>query len=162
MKFSVSNLIVIALFSSIVSATTAYFVASSYLKSQPLTLVRTAREGTSNSTSETASTCEVEVLKYCQPTDDVCLKENVTHLPEVCRGPVEARLRKAIPGCETDVEKYCAGVPAGQGRIFKCLANFKDRLGAKCRERIEAVLNPAAPSSLPASLPAIDAKKEKK
>lgn len=42
-------------------------------------------------------------------------------------------------GCTTDVQKFCAGVAAGDGRIKKCLKEHKTELSAECRTSDEEI-----------------------
>ena len=35
-------------------------------------------------------------------------------------------------GCKTEIEKYCAQVTPGQGRVLACLYAHEDKLSAKC------------------------------
>jgi hypothetical protein len=39
--------------------------------------------------------------------------------------------------CRDDVQKLCAGIERGGGRIRDCLASQKDKLSEDCRKRIE-------------------------
>jgi hypothetical protein len=40
--------------------------------------------------------------------------------------------------CHDDVQKFCAGIDRGGGRILDCLAANKDKLSDECRKRVEA------------------------
>jgi hypothetical protein len=40
--------------------------------------------------------------------------------------------------CRADVEKLCAGVERGGGRILNCLAGQKDKLSDECRQMVES------------------------
>ena len=35
-------------------------------------------------------------------------------------------------GCKTEIEKYCAQVTPGEGRVLSCLYAYNDKLSAKC------------------------------
>jgi len=40
--------------------------------------------------------------------------------------------------CREDVQKLCAGIERGGGRIRDCLASQKDKLSDDCRKRVES------------------------
>ncbi len=43
------------------------------------------------------------------------------------------------PSCKADVQKYCASVQPGGGRIAQCLKQNEAQLSASCKERIALV-----------------------
>jgi len=49
---------------------------------------------------------------------------------------VEARLaagvKKIEAGCAADVQKYCATVTPGEGRLFFCIRAHEDKISTKC------------------------------
>jgi hypothetical protein len=61
-------------------------------------------------------------------------------------------------GCTDDVQRLCAGVQPGGGRIIACLKEHKDQLSDKCKQAAQQVAamgggNPAPtpPSAMPQS-----------
>ena len=48
-------------------------------------------------------------------------------------------VREAIAICAPDIEKHCADVAAGQGRIYACLRIKKDEIGDDCRVVVDKV-----------------------
>jgi hypothetical protein len=40
--------------------------------------------------------------------------------------------------CRDDIQKLCAGVERGGGRVFDCLAGQKEKLSEECRTRVES------------------------
>lgn len=42
--------------------------------------------------------------------------------------------RSAAAACRPDIERYCAGVLPGGGRIISCLAGNRDRLSPPCED----------------------------
>jgi hypothetical protein len=40
--------------------------------------------------------------------------------------------------CREDVQKLCAGIERGSGRILDCLAGQKDKLSDACRKQVES------------------------
>jgi hypothetical protein len=43
-------------------------------------------------------------------------------------------IRAAAAACRPDIERYCAGVLPGGGRIIACLAGNRDRLTPPCED----------------------------
>jgi hypothetical protein len=43
-------------------------------------------------------------------------------------------IRAAAQACRPDIERYCAGVLPGGGRIISCLAGNRDRLSPPCED----------------------------
>jgi hypothetical protein len=41
--------------------------------------------------------------------------------------------------CEDDLEKFCASVPAGEGRLLNCLDEQGDKVSDRCRQAIRDV-----------------------
>ncbi|MNL86129.1 Cysteine rich repeat protein [compost metagenome] len=39
--------------------------------------------------------------------------------------------------CHDDVEKYCANVKSGRGRIMKCMKEHKEQLSPACKAEVE-------------------------
>ena len=37
-----------------------------------------------------------------------------------------------VNGCKVEIEKYCAQVTPGEGRVLACLFAYEDKLSAKC------------------------------
>jgi Cysteine rich repeat len=40
--------------------------------------------------------------------------------------------------CREDIQKLCAGIERGGGRIRECLAGQKDKLSDECRTQVES------------------------
>jgi hypothetical protein len=40
--------------------------------------------------------------------------------------------------CREDIQKLCAGIERGSGRILDCLAGQKDKLSDECRKQVES------------------------
>jgi len=59
-------------------------------------------------------------------------------------------------GCSNDVQKLCAGVQPGGGRIIACLRQHKDSLSPQCKQAATQLLGPGggvAPNATPALPP---------
>lgn len=39
--------------------------------------------------------------------------------------------------CAADIEKFCAGIEHGQGKVFQCLQENRDSLDATCRAQLD-------------------------
>ena len=97
-----------------------------------------------------ADVCEEDRQKFCNgysadnPMRLYCLKRNETQIKPSCKSTL-----RTVPGsevefydtCVEEVEKFCADVRPGKGRILKCLkANSKD-LEFECRKMVSAFPN---------------------
>ena len=47
--------------------------------------------------------------------------------------PGAATAESARQACAPDIEKYCAGVPQGEGKIAECLRSHKQELSPACQ-----------------------------
>ncbi len=45
--------------------------------------------------------------------------------------------RERMKSCQADVQKYCANVEAGRGRIARCLNDNTDKLTDDCKKSLE-------------------------
>jgi hypothetical protein len=48
-------------------------------------------------------------------------------------------VREALETCAPDIQKHCADVEAGQGRIYACLRIKKDQIGDDCKGVVDNV-----------------------
>ena len=48
-------------------------------------------------------------------------------------------VREALETCAPDIQKHCANVDAGQGRIYACLRIKKDQIGDDCKAVVDNV-----------------------
>jgi hypothetical protein len=70
-----------------------------------------------------------------------CLKQHEAELSMDCKvNLAEARekVRDVKDACQPDIEKYCAGVKQGGGRIRKCLKAHEADLSSGCKAEIAA------------------------
>lgn len=68
-----------------------------------------------------------------------CMKENKDKLSAECKAHVEAmkgQHKEVKEACHDDVEKFCADVKPGKGRIMKCMKEHKEELSAACKEEV--------------------------
>ncbi len=71
-----------------------------------------------------------------------CLQEHDRELSAVCRDKinvVQKRLEEAKQACAKDIEKFCADVTPGGGRLMKCLKPHLNELTPECREKFGQV-----------------------
>jgi hypothetical protein len=52
--------------------------------------------------------------------------------------------RALDPPCTADAQRLCAGIPAGDGRLWDCLVRNEFQLSSACQENIRDVLQRAA------------------
>ncbi len=91
--------------------------------------------------------CMDEIKKFCK---DIqlgdggilqCLREHDSKLSASCRDKVKAivqRVEEAKQNCAKDIEKFCAGIKPGGGRLIKCLKPHIDELTPACRADLQA------------------------
>ncbi|KQW31277.1 hypothetical protein ASE36_03135 [Rhizobium sp. Root274] len=53
-----------------------------------------------------------------------------------------AKLMEAARLCRPDIERFCANVKRGEGRIYLCLIDHRAELQPQCRTTIEAARQP--------------------
>jgi Cysteine rich repeat len=52
------------------------------------------------------------------------------------QAPSQEAVAAARAACETDIQKLCAGVQPGGGRILVCLKQHKDQVSDGCRQAV--------------------------
>jgi hypothetical protein len=65
-----------------------------------------------------------------------CLQSQTDKLSPGCKSEMEqmkARMEAEKDACKPDVEKFCAGVEAGGGRIMQCLKQHQSELSDACK-----------------------------
>ncbi|MFN0039070.1 MAG: cysteine rich repeat-containing protein [Burkholderiales bacterium] len=99
---------------------------------------------------ETRGACRADVKKLCKDVQPgggriaTCLKQHEAELSPGCKERIaEAKKerKELADACKADVENLCKGVPHGQGRVLRCLAENKDKLSSACRAEISEVQN---------------------
>lgn len=67
------------------------------------------------------------------------------------------QLAQARAACASDVQKVCAGVPSGGGKIVACLKQHKDQVSDGCKQAVLAAMGQsgAAPNPATSSTPAV-------
>jgi hypothetical protein len=95
--------------------------------------------------------CRADVAKLCKKIPEgegrvvSCLTKKRVELTDSCRNALiqtDAAASRAVDkadvqfrkSCGTDVQKFCAEVPSGQGRILDCLGEKQDELSKSCKQ----------------------------
>lgn len=104
---------------------------------------------------ETVATgCEKEILAYCKDVTPgegrvlACLYAHADKLGGQCEYALfdaAAQLERAVSAltyvaseCGDDLEKLCADVPAGEGRLLDCLEKNDRNVSRRCKEALKA------------------------
>ncbi len=70
--------------------------------------------------------------------------------PQTPSGQSETpQVAQARAACASDVQKLCAGVPSGGGRIVTCLKQHKDQVSDGCKQAILAAMGQSGASAAP-------------
>jgi hypothetical protein len=77
---------------------------------------------------------------------EACLKENVAALSAACRDErqrnearVKEYLQEFMNACSLDVNRFCANVKPGGGRINACLSDYYVVLTSSCQEHVDGL-----------------------
>ena len=109
---------------------------------------------TSNA-QDVLSACANDVTKYCSQVKLghgrllACLYAHEDKISDACdlviAEPADqldwffSEIRAAIEKCAPDIEKHCARVEAGKGRIYACLKQKHGELGSECKRIVNRV-----------------------
>lgn len=101
------------------------------------------------SAQDVLNACAADIKKYCSQVTlgngrmAACLYAHEDKLTDKCDVAVAdaadqldwflSTVRDAIEACASDIEKHCAKVEAGQGRIFVCLKAKEAELTKTCK-----------------------------
>ena len=103
---------------------------------------------------ETVATgCEKELAAYCQGVTPgegrilACLYAHEDKLSGQCEYALfdaAAQLERAVAAlaylvneCGDDLDKYCAGVSAGEGRLLDCLNKNEKKISGRCKQALK-------------------------
>lgn len=93
--------------------------------------------------------CAKEIATHCAATPRgpeawVCLNKRAKELSENCRTAVDATGPDMGPGtgpvarlCMAEIDKYCAGIEHGAGKVRDCLETRKAELGEGCKVALD-------------------------
>jgi hypothetical protein len=99
--------------------------------------------------AEQGPACGDEIEKFCSHVVPgrlglaLCLKEHRDELGPECQAKVDkaiAKVEQARKICGPDLEKLCAGVQPGEGRLLYCLSAKRNELAPECRAQVETIL----------------------
>ena len=97
--------------------------------------------------------CAADAKKFCSnvPPGEgriyKCMMSHQAELAPACRDGMKAvadkfdRLAKA---CKSDAEKYCKGIPPGDGRVLSCLKGRESDLDRACAAEFKRTRNDAS------------------
>lgn len=132
---------------AVFAALTAGFSLEAKEKSQP----SGAQAKLEKKVSELKSACESDLNTYCKDVTAgegriaACLDSHEDQLSADCKGEwvsTKARVSERVDkaevafrkSCGKDVQKFCADVPSGRGRILECLADHESELSGSCQD----------------------------
>ena len=121
-----------------------------------VTLLFAISAGAEPSLVETvANGCKAEIDTYCKDVIPgqgrmlACLYAHSDKLSGRCEYALydaAAQLERAVAAlsyvvneCAEDLDRFCQGVPAGQGRLLECINKKGAQVSARCREAIKEV-----------------------
>ena len=85
--------------------------------------------------------CKADIEKFCKDIKPgggrilACLKSNGDRLSQECANHLalaREKSREFRQSCKGDVEKFCKGIAAGEGRIVSCLKSHEAELSGAC------------------------------
>ncbi|BBO74826.1 hypothetical protein DSCW_22430 [Desulfosarcina widdelii] len=123
----------------LVALTAVMMISATAFATDPLT--QTVKDG-----------CKVELESYCKGVTPgegrvlACLYAHEDKLSAKCEFALfdaAVLLERAISAlayaayeCEDDLEKYCADVPVGEGRLLDCIAKNKKKVSKRCLDAL--------------------------
>ena len=102
-----------------------------------------------------ANGCEKELTSYCSQVTPgegrilACLYAHSDKLSGKCEFALYdaavqlerfvAALSYLANECDEDLDKFCTGVAAGEGRLLKCLGDNSEKISARCTQALKDV-----------------------
>jgi len=99
--------------------------------------------------------CKVEIEKYCSQVTPgqgrvlACLYAHEDKLSAKCEYALydaAVQLERAVAAlsyvaneCDADLEKYCASIAPGEGRLLECLDKHDKQVSGRCKQAIKDV-----------------------
>lgn len=86
--------------------------------------------------------CKTETKSFCAQEDTVakvarCLEVNKGALSDACFDDF-IRVASIVIPCSDEIERFCSDVPAGGGRVHKCLIDHVSSLTGPCLKTMES------------------------
>ena len=100
------------------------------------------------SPAQAEDACLADAKRLCSATPpgdgrvSYCLRSSWNQLSEGCQALLnwsQQRANEVTLDCQGDAFAYCQGVPAGQGRLYACLAGHRDQISSECKKGLELV-----------------------
>ena len=108
-----------------------------------------------NLVESVAQGCDKELTSYCSNVTPgegrilACLYAHQDKLSGRCEYALydaAVQLERAVSAlsylaneCDVDLEKFCASVEPGEGRILHCLNDNRDKVGKRCRSAMDDI-----------------------
>jgi hypothetical protein len=102
-----------------------------------------------------ANGCKTEIESYCKTVTPgegrvlACLYAHQDKLSGKCEFALydaAVRLERAVAAlsyaaneCEDDLDKYCQGVQAGEGRLLECIDKNETKVSSRCKQALKDV-----------------------
>ncbi len=102
-----------------------------------------------------ANGCKVEIEKYCAQVTPgegrvlACLYAHGDKLSAKCEFALydaAVQLERAVAAltyvaneCDADLEKYCASIEPGEGRLLECIEKHDKKVSKRCKQEIKDV-----------------------
>jgi len=99
--------------------------------------------------------CETDIQKYCSKVKPghgrliTCLYAHEDQISDACDQATGEmadqldwflhRVKTALEQCTVDIEKHCAKVALGEGRIYRCLKDKKAEISGECKQVVDTV-----------------------
>lgn len=101
------------------------------------------------------ASCGEDIKKYCSTVTPgegrilYCLQAHEDKISPACEYDLNElevqfettgdHLRQAVNACRSDIDKFCAKTPPGQGRIAACLAANRTSVSKSCVEAVQTL-----------------------
>jgi Golgi apparatus protein 1 len=99
------------------------------------------------------TSCGEDIKKYCSTVTPgegrilYCMQAHEDKISDGCASVLDEvvfqaettadHLRDAVNACRSDIDKYCATIQPGQGRIASCLATNKTTISKGCGDAVQ-------------------------
>ena len=120
-----------------------------------LPLLVTAATAQQSLVETVANGCKVEIEKYCAQVTPgegrvlACLFAHGDKLSATCEHALydaAVQLERAVAAlsyvaneCDADLEKYCASIAPGEGRLLECLEKNNKQVSGRCKNALKDV-----------------------
>ena len=115
-------------------------------------VARLAKDKAERSVKKVLKDCEKELNSYCSQVTPgegrlaLCMMAHEDKISDTCFSSIFefvdgielglSNLWRAADVCENDIEKNCASVQPGEGRIAQCLIEKKDMISTPCKAEL--------------------------